>query len=454
MQLLYSAAFLLASSLIAIAGPIKRSSTVVFAPYLDATTNYDPTPYFQSTGTKHFTLAFVTADGSGNPQWNGYSVTSKFYADKIAKIRAFGGDVSISFGGAAGTELGLVATSASALAATYLNVLNTYGVTWADFDIEGSASANHASVDLRNKAIAILQAQNPNIKISYTLAVQTTGLTSDGVYLIQNAASNKVRVDILNLMIMDYYEGIPYFDANGNSLMGKYGIQATQGAYNQVGSLVGSFGMCAMIGINDDRAETFTLADATQVAQFAASTSYVSWVSFWVAGADIQGNSDGRGAASGAFAKAFIAGLGNQQVTTTTTTTKSAATTTTTTTIGGSGSNCFPAWDSTQNYPGGSTVSYNNVNWKNTWWENPGAAPGAANGDGGWVSQGSCGGQGTTTTTTKGGATTTTTTTKAAVSTTAVAGGTSAGAACTNYGALPAPWYGFKSVPIPLAKEE
>ncbi|KAJ3007320.1 UNVERIFIED_CONTAM: hypothetical protein HDU68_003578 [Siphonaria sp. JEL0065] len=90
--------------------------------------------------------------------------------------------------------------------------------------------------------------------------------------------------------------------------------------------------------------------------------------------------------------------------TTTTTTNKPTSTTTTTIAIASttiaSGTNCFATWDINQSYPGGSTVSYNNVNYKNTWWENPGAAPGAANSDGGWVSQGNCGGQQTTSTTT------------------------------------------------------
>ncbi|KAJ3012078.1 UNVERIFIED_CONTAM: hypothetical protein HDU68_001391 [Siphonaria sp. JEL0065] len=97
----------------------------------------------------------------------------------------------------------------------------------------------------------------------------------------------------------------------------------------------------------------------------------------------------------------------------TTTTVVVASSTTTTTTS--SGSNCFAAWVSTQSYPGGSTVSYNNINYKNSWWESPGAVPGATNGDGGWVSQGACGSQQTTSTTTttipvKSSSTTTTTT--------------------------------------------
>ncbi|KAJ3026063.1 UNVERIFIED_CONTAM: hypothetical protein HDU68_006236 [Siphonaria sp. JEL0065] len=168
---------------------------------------------------------------------------------------------------------------------------------------------------------------------SLPLPVATSGLAANGVALVKNAVANNVKIDIVNIMIMDYYQSIPYVDSNGKSLMGQYGIQATQATFNQVGSLVGSIGMCAMIGINDDAKEVFTLADATQVANFASATSYVSWVSFWVVGADVDGNSDGKSAASGAFAKVFIAGLSDSAGSSTTTTTTQTQTTTTTTTV-------------------------------------------------------------------------------------------------------------------------
>ncbi|KAJ3141424.1 hypothetical protein HK100_006853 [Physocladia obscura] len=50
-------------------------------------------------------------------------------------------------------------------------------------------------------------------------------------------------------------------------------------------------------------------------------------------------------------------------------------------------SSCFTNYDSSLSYPGGSKVSYNNANWIGSWWENPGYAPGGDNSDGGWVSQ-------------------------------------------------------------------
>ncbi|KAJ3127335.1 Chitinase 1 [Physocladia obscura] len=119
---------------------------------------------------------------------------------------------------------------------------------------------------------------------------------------------------------------------------------------------------------------------------------------------------------------------------TTTTIAKTTSTTTTSTsTTAEGGSSCWAAWVSTANYPSGSQVSYNGINWQNKWWENPGAAPGASNGDGGWVSQGSCsGGSHTSTTTSAPIQKTTTTTTTTKTTTTSSSGNTGGNSGSKN----------------------
>lgn len=49
-----------------------------------------------------------------------------------------------------------------------------------------------------------LQAANPGLTISYTLPVLPTGLTPNGVALLANAVQRGVRVDVVNIMTMDY----------------------------------------------------------------------------------------------------------------------------------------------------------------------------------------------------------------------------------------------------------
>ncbi|KAJ3232550.1 hypothetical protein HDU81_002873 [Chytriomyces hyalinus] len=50
---------------------------------------------------------------------------------------------------------------------------------------------------------------------------------------------------------------------------------------------------------------------------------------------------------------------------------------------------CASPWSSSQNYPSGSSVSLNKINYSTKWYENAGASP-AVNADGGWVNQGPC----------------------------------------------------------------
>ncbi|KAJ3408522.1 hypothetical protein HDU80_005476 [Chytriomyces hyalinus] len=381
-------------SLIALLLPLCLSTLVAarvsFAPYIDATTSFDPVAYHTLTGTMEFSLGFVTAGpGNGPPQWNGNLVSSGYYKGQIAAIRAFGGDIRISFGGAANQELALAASDATTLANTYIQVLQTYSATYADFDIEGGAVKNRANVDLRNQALAKVQAALPSLKISYTLPVSTGGLTDDGIYLVQSAAKYNVKIDCLNIMAMDYYENIPYKDSNGNSLMGQYAIASTKATYKQVGTLVQSIGITPMIGVNDDVNEVFTLADAAQVAAFAASTSYVSMVSFWVVAAD----------SNGSYAKTILAGLAGGATTKTSTPASTTASSiapssvTSAPPVTTASGTCFPAYNPSIAYSGQSKVSYNGVNYINTWYEGAGwvPGPGVSPSDGGWVSQGACG---------------------------------------------------------------
>lgn len=49
-----------------------------------------------------------------------------------------------------------------------------------------------------------LQAANPGLTVSYTLPVLPAGLTHNGVDLLANAVQRGVRVDVVNVMTMDY----------------------------------------------------------------------------------------------------------------------------------------------------------------------------------------------------------------------------------------------------------
>ncbi len=200
---------LLLSGIFLIAGSAPAFNVVagfpdrVFAPYVDVCIypRFLITNQNQAMGTKYYTLAFVISDSGGNgiPTWGGYmeyATSGDWYRDEINGIRARGGDVIVSFGGAAGTELALAHDSVDSLRSAYQSVINTYSLTWVDFDIEGAAVTDSPSIDRRNKAIKILQDNNPGLKIAYCLPVLPSGLTQAGINLMQNALDNNVRVDL------------------------------------------------------------------------------------------------------------------------------------------------------------------------------------------------------------------------------------------------------------------
>ncbi|KAJ3026143.1 UNVERIFIED_CONTAM: hypothetical protein HDU68_006132 [Siphonaria sp. JEL0065] len=288
----------------ALVNVVVSASNIVVAPYHyfeDDGRDFNLTSYADTTGINHYVLAFVTADYNNKPYWNGWSpIVQKCISDQantaIQHIRRkLKGDVAIAFGGQAGKEFALVAKDAESLADTYLSVLHDYDVTWADFDIEGATLLDKPSVDLRNKAIHLMQ-QREKIKVSYTLPVNTThGLDPNGLYLMQSALKHKVRVDIVNIMAMDYYEDIPYVDSQGHSLMGHFAIKATNDTHNQLQALykgtghLPSVGVTILPGINDDVNENITIADVVQLTTWLKTVDFVSLFSFWNTLADSQG---------------------------------------------------------------------------------------------------------------------------------------------------------------------
>src|SRR4029079_9652306 len=76
---------------------------------------------------------------------------------QINALRGLGGDVSVSFGGAANRELAQVISNVTSLQAAYQKVIDAYNVTRIDFDIERAAVADRASIDRRSQAMAGLQ---------------------------------------------------------------------------------------------------------------------------------------------------------------------------------------------------------------------------------------------------------------------------------------------------------
>lgn len=296
------------------------SSSAGFAPYVDTSLYpaFDLLAASRATGVKQYNLAFVVDGGGCTPKWGGVTdLASDAVAARIGSLRAAGGDVRVSFGGASGSELATTCSSASALAAAYGKVIDTYGLTKADFDVEGGAITNSAANTLRAKAIARLQASHSGLDVSYTLPAMPTGLTQDGIDLLADAASNGVGISAVNIMAMDY-------GASFSGDMGGYAIDAATATQAQVKSVLGlsdaaawrTVAVTPMIGVNDVATEIFTVGDASQLVEFAESKG-LGWLSMWSAARDKQCAGGAKSSADAtcssvvqdadAFSKAFAA---------------------------------------------------------------------------------------------------------------------------------------------------
>jgi hypothetical protein len=262
-----------------------------FAPYVDTSLYpaFDLLAGAASTGVKNYNLAFVTDGGGCTPKWGGVTdLASDAVAQQIGALRAKGGDVRVSFGGASGSELATTCSSADALAAAYGKAVDAYGLTKVDFDVEGGALPNTAANTRRAQAIARLQSLHPGLDVSYTLPVMPEGLTQDGVDLLANAKANGVEIDTVNIMAMDY--GPAY---SGD--MGTYAEQAATATQAQVKGVLGlsdsaawnAVAVTPMIGVNDVASEIFKVEDASQLVTFAKAKG-LGGLSMWSATRDKQ----------------------------------------------------------------------------------------------------------------------------------------------------------------------
>ncbi|MGW2704910.1 cellulose binding domain-containing protein [Streptomyces sp. NPDC001340] len=267
-------------------GGTQPGGGVHTAPYIDM--GAWPTPSMPdmalASGLKSYTMAFVTASGCKAMWFNAYDPRGGWAKDQIDAIRANGGDVKVSFGGASGIELAQACDSVDSLYTEYNAVVNAYDLTYVDFDIEGAAIADPASISRRSQALARLQQAHPGLRISLTLPVLPEGLTSDGLNVVKAARDAGVDLDLVNLMAMDYYRSVDYGDA---------ALQAAQSTFTQLRSLYpgrsdaqlwAMTGVTPMLGQNDD-GHVYDQSDARQLVSF-AQDKHLGELAFWEATRD------------------------------------------------------------------------------------------------------------------------------------------------------------------------
>jgi hypothetical protein len=287
----------------AIASTLLMVPLLACSPAVGAAKVAEVAPYFETTGVhlgnlqtavtshglKSFTAAFVLGKGCV-PTWDDYSTISATDAKsaRVKKAKTAGATPIISFGGQSGNELAKVCTTTSKLVTAYTGVINKFGARKIDFDIEGAANVNATAVNTRRfQAIKALEAKFPALTVSLTIPVGYSGIETvkadgDGITFLKLAKAQGARIDVINLMTMDYG------DANSN--MGKAATTSATKALAQIKKIwpaktYANVGITPMIGDNDTPGETFNYADAETVVAFAKKNG-VHRLAFWAINRD------------------------------------------------------------------------------------------------------------------------------------------------------------------------
>ncbi|AHI00803.1 cellulose binding domain-containing protein [Kutzneria viridogrisea] len=260
-----------------------------FSPYIDIT-YASPTlaEVARATGQKNFNLAFALGDSTGcNPSWGGtIPLTDSRVLGEVNDLRALGGSVTVSTGGAAGPYLENVCGSVDALTNAYLKSLDAVGSNSLDVDIE--ASIPTATV---NQALLNVQKAR-GTTISYTLRVQGQdyGVDPFSVSVLQDAASRGLNV-LVNPMVMDFGYTGGWGDAIISAANATLGQLKTIWPGKSDADLKSMLGLTPMIGVNDSGMVT-TQAVAQQVLSYAQS-NHIGRLAFWSVGRDNGGCSGG-----------------------------------------------------------------------------------------------------------------------------------------------------------------
>ncbi|WP_312575610.1 immunoglobulin-like domain-containing protein, partial [Clostridium sp.] len=172
------------------------------------------------TGVKFFNLGFVQAtsntikDGKVQWGWGGHSVLSEEHKDNtqyqgikksIKELRELGGDVAISLGGLNGTPFWEATQDVEVLTNTYMDIVQGYGLTRLDLDIEGSAQDKGKNT-ANAKAIKKVQ-DATGVDIVLTVPVLPSGLTWNQLDVLEAYLSEGVDVEVVNIMTMCYGPG-------------------------------------------------------------------------------------------------------------------------------------------------------------------------------------------------------------------------------------------------------
>jgi len=260
------------------------------APYLYLGWGNPPSPsaVMNATGVRTFTMAFVLSGGGCAPAWDSSRpLTGGVDEQAINEIRGAGGDIVPSFGGWSGNKLGPNCPDAQSLAGAYQQVIDAYGLSAIDIDIENTDEFENADVQDRILgALKIVKESNPGIQTILTFGTSTTGPTEWGNRLIEQANALGANVDVFTIMPFDF----------GGSDMVADTLAATDGLKTKLASTFGwsdaeAYGHVGISGMNglSDQQETTTPQGWTEIRDWAKGNGLARFA-FWSVNRDGPGS--------------------------------------------------------------------------------------------------------------------------------------------------------------------
>lgn len=302
-------------------GEGKKIPDHIFAPFVDIVSYVSDKDYssagslslekmYKDTGILYYNLGFIMAtttggitDGIIDWSWGGYSTLGENSTDtwqldgikeSINYIRSKGGDVIVSIGGLNEGNFFQVTQDEEILFNTYMDVIQGYGLTRLDLDIEGGGQGK--SLNIAN-AKALKRVQDATgVEIVLTLPVLPTGLTDLGLGTLEAYVENGVEVKMVNIMAMCYgnatiLPGETYAGASVRAIDST--AQQILDTYQNNGKTISRTDAYTKVGVTvsiGEESASFPIwtTDYSQVVNEKAIQENIGMTSFWCLNRDCQ----------------------------------------------------------------------------------------------------------------------------------------------------------------------
>lgn len=302
-------------------GEGKQIPDHIFAPFVDIVSYVSDKDYssagslslekmYKDTGILYYNLGFIMAtttggitDGIVDWSWGGYTSLSENSTDtwqldgikdSINYIRSKGGDVIVSIGGLNEGNFFQVTQDEDILFNSYMDVVQGYGLTRLDLDIEGGGQGKQINI-ANAKALKRVQ-DATGVEIVLTLPVLPTGLTDLGLGTLEAYIENGVDVKMVNIMAMCYGDatilpGETYATASVRAIDNT--AQQILDTYKTNGKIISLADSYAKVGVTvsiGEESASFPIwtTDYSQVVNQKAIEENIGMTSFWCLNRDCQ----------------------------------------------------------------------------------------------------------------------------------------------------------------------